>query len=83
VVNVDIILKIASVGLLTAVVCQILKKADKDEIATLAALAGLIVALIMVINMVTQLFDLVKTSFGLFNVVRDTNLLDRIWKLLK
>ncbi|MCL2751241.1 MAG: stage III sporulation protein AC [Firmicutes bacterium] len=82
-VNVDIILKIASVGLLTAVVCQILKKADKDEIATLAALAGLIVALIMVINMVTQLFDLVKTSFGLFNVVRDTNLLDRIWKLLK
>lgn len=41
--DVNVILKIAGVGLLTAIVCVILKKSDRDEIATFATLAGLII----------------------------------------
>ena len=46
--DVGIIFKIAAVGILTAVVNQVLKKADKDEIATLMTLAGLVIVLLMV-----------------------------------
>lgn len=61
--DVSVILKIAAVGLLTAVVNQILKKADKDEIATLTTLAGLVIVLLMVVNMVSELFETLRTLF--------------------
>lgn len=64
--DVSVILKIAAVGLLTAVVNQILKKADKDEIATLTTLAGLIIVLLMVVNMVSELFETLRTLFLLY-----------------
>ena len=41
--DISIIFKIAAVGILTAIVGQVLKKADKDEIATITTLAGLII----------------------------------------
>ena len=64
--NVDIIFKIAAVGIITAIVCQVLKKADKDEIATLTALAGLVIVLLMVVNMISDLFGKLKSLFGLY-----------------
>ncbi len=64
--GIDIIFKIAAVGLITAIVNQILKKADKDEIATLVTLAGLVIVLIMIINMIGQLFDTLKSVFGMY-----------------
>lgn len=64
--EISIIFKIAAVGLVTALINQVLKKADKDEIATLVTLAGLVIVLIMVINMIGQLFDSLKTVFGMF-----------------
>lgn len=64
--DITIILKIAGVGLLTAIVNQILKKADKDEIATFTTLAGLIIVLVMVIDMVFKLFNSLKDIFSLF-----------------
>ena len=64
--DVSVILKIAAVGLLTAVVNQILKKADKDEIATLTTLAGLVIVLLMVVNMVSELFEALRTLFLLY-----------------
>ena len=64
--DITIILKIAGVGLLTAIVNQILKKADKDEIASLTTLAGLIIVLVMVIDMVLRLFTSLKDIFTLF-----------------
>ncbi|MCH5157735.1 MAG: stage III sporulation protein AC [Clostridiales bacterium] len=64
--DISIIFKIAAVGLITALVNTLLKKADKDEIATLTTLAGLVIVLIIVINMIGQLFDSLKTVFGLF-----------------
>ena len=64
--GVDIIFKIAAVGLITAIINQILKKADKEEISTLVTLAGLVIVLVMIINMVGQLFDTLKSVFGMY-----------------
>ncbi|MDD4110141.1 MAG: stage III sporulation protein AC [Clostridia bacterium] len=63
--GVDIIFKIAAVGIITAVVNQVLKHANKEEIATLTTLAGLIIVLLMVLDLVSTLFNTVKTMFQL------------------
>jgi stage III sporulation protein AC len=63
--SIDIIFKIAAVGIITAVVNQVLKHANKEEIATLTTLAGLIIVLLMVLNLVSTLFTTVKTMFDL------------------
>ena len=62
----EIIFKIAGIGILTAVVNQVLKYAGKDEIATLSTLAGLVVVLLMVVNLISELFTTVKGLFNLF-----------------
>lgn len=64
--DVSIIFKIAAIGLITAIINQLLKKADKDEIATLVTLAGLVIVLVIIVNMVGQLFDTLKSVFGTF-----------------
>lgn len=60
---VEIILKIAAIGILTAVVNQVLKYAGKDEIATLTTLAGVVVVLLMVVDMISELFNTVQNLF--------------------
>ena len=62
----NIILKIAGVGLLTAIVCVILKKSDRDEIATFATLAGLIIVAVLVIAVLGGLFDTLKSLLSLY-----------------
>ena len=64
--GIDIIFKIAAVGLITAIINQVLKKTDKDEIATLVTLAGLVIVLIMIINMISRLFDTLRSVFGMY-----------------
>ena len=64
--DVGIILKIAAVGILIAVITQILKKSDRDDIATLVAIAGLVIVFTFVINMISELFESIKNIFGLF-----------------
>ncbi len=63
---IDIIFKIAGIGLLTAIVNVILKKSDKDEIATYVTIAGLILVLIMVLDMLGGLFDTLKSILNLY-----------------
>ena len=62
--DIDIIFKIAAVGILTAVVGQVLKHSGKEEIATLTTLAGLIISLLMVLNLILTLLNTVKTLFS-------------------
>ena len=62
--DVEIIFKIAAIGLLTAIVGQILKQTGKEEISTLATLAGLIIVLVMVLNLLGDLFNTIKTIFN-------------------
>ena len=64
--GIDIIFKIAAIGILTAVTNQVLKYADKDEIATLTTLAGVVIVLFMVVNMISELFTTVKNLFSLY-----------------
>ena len=64
--EIDIIFKIAAVGIIVTIVCQILKKSDRDDIATIVSLAGLIIVLAVVIDMVADLFDSVRNIFDLF-----------------
>lgn len=64
--DVSIIFRIAAVGILTAIVNQVLKKADKDEIATLVTLAGLVIVLLMVVNLIADLFETLRTLFALY-----------------
>ena len=64
--EIELILKIAGIGILIAVVNQVLKYVGKDEIATFTTLAGVIIVLIMVLDMVANLFDTVKSLFGLY-----------------
>ena len=62
--GVEIIFKIAAIGILTAMINTILKKSDKDEIATLTTIAGLILVLFIVFDMLVQLFDTIKALFA-------------------
>lgn len=64
--SVDIIFKIGAIGILTSIINQILKHSGKDEIATLTTLAGLIIVLMMVIDLISQLFNTVKSLFYLY-----------------
>jgi stage III sporulation protein AC len=65
--GIDIILKIAGIGILTAVVSVILKKSDRDDVATFATLAGLIVVIVLVIDMISGLFDTIKSLLSLYS----------------
>ena len=64
--GIEIVFKLAAIGILITVICQILKKSGNDDIATLVALAGLIIALTLVIGLISELFTSVKDIFDLY-----------------
>ena len=63
--EVDLIFKIAAIGILVAVLNQVLSRAGRDEQAMMTTLAGLVVVLMMVVQEIADLFDLVKDLFQL------------------
>ena len=63
--NIDLILKIAAIGITVTVLNQLLKHSGREEQALLTTLAGLVVVLFMVINQIKILFDTIKSLFGL------------------
>ena len=63
--NVDLIFKIAAIGILVSVLNQVLARSGRDEMATMTTLVALVVVLMMVVREIASLFDLVKTLFGL------------------
>ena len=63
--DVDLIFKIAAIGILVAVLNQVLSWAGRDEQAMMTTLAGLVVVLMMVVQEIAQLFTMVKTLFHL------------------
>jgi len=65
-VNIDLIFKIAGVGILISVLNIVLKQAGKDEQAQMLTLAGVVVVLMMVIQLINQLFQSVSTMFRLY-----------------
>ncbi len=63
--DVDLIFKIAAIGILVSVLNQVLSRSGRDEQATMTTLAGLVVVLMMVVQEISNLFELVKNLFGL------------------
>ncbi|HIR83802.1 MAG TPA: stage III sporulation protein AC [Candidatus Galloscillospira excrementavium] len=63
--NVDLIFKIAAIGILVSVLNQVLTRSGRDEQATMTTLAGLVVVLMMVVQEISDLFTLVQDLFGL------------------
>ena len=61
--EVDLIFKIAAVGILVAVLNLLLSRAGRDEQALLTTIAGLIVVLVIIIQEISGLFDLIKSLF--------------------
>ena len=64
--GIEIVLKIAGIGMLVAVSCQLLKQTGRDDIAMLAALMGLVIVLGMVLGEIGSLFEEGKRIFGLY-----------------
>lgn len=63
--DVDLIFKIAAVGIVVTVLNQILMRSGREDQAMLTALAGVIVVLLMLVQEIKVLFDAVKSVFGL------------------
>jgi stage III sporulation protein AC len=63
--DVDLIFKIAAIGIVVAVLNLVLIRAGRDEQAMMTTLAALVVVLMMVVREIAELFDLVKTLFQL------------------
>ena len=63
--DVDMIFKIAAIGIIVAVLNQVLIRSGREEQAMMTTLAGLIVVLMMLITEISNLFETVKTVFGL------------------
>ena len=63
--DISILFKIAAIGIIVTVICQILKKSDRDDIATVVSIVGLILVLTIVVRMVGDLFVQIKQIFDL------------------
>ena len=61
--NVDLIFKIAAVGIIVTILNQVLVRSGREEQATMTTLAGLVVVLMIVAQKIAQLFDLVQSLF--------------------
>ena len=64
-VEIELIFKIAAIGIIVAVLNQLLMRSGREEQAMMTTLAGLIVVLMMMIREISSLFDVIKSSFGL------------------
>lgn len=65
-IDIDLIFKIATIGILVAVLNRVLVQSGREEIAMMTTLAGLVVVLLLVINLINQLFQTVKSIFQLY-----------------
>ena len=63
--DIAIILKIATIGIITAIATMLLKRAGKDEIATVVSVVGLVIALVIMLDSIVQLYDTLQSLFNL------------------
>lgn len=62
--EIDLIFKIAAIGIIVSILNQVLSRSGREEQATMTTLAGLVVVLVMIAREISELFDLVKSLFG-------------------
>ena len=61
--DIDLIFKIAAIGIIVSILNQVLSRSGREEQATMTTLAGLVVVLMMIAQKIADLFDLVKIEF--------------------
>ena len=62
--DVTLIFQIAGLGIIVAVLSQLLKRAERDEQALMITIAGLVIVLVMLVHEISALFDTVRSAFG-------------------
>lgn len=63
--DVDFIFRIAAIGIIVTVLNQLLVRSGREEQAMMTTLAGLVVVMLMIVSVIGELFETVKTVFGL------------------
>ena len=61
--DIDLIFKIAAIGIIVSILNQVLSRSGREEQATMTTLAGLVVVLMMMVQQISALFDLIKRLF--------------------
>ena len=64
-VDIELIFKVAGVGLLVAVTYVVLSKSGREEMAMLLSLCGIVIILLMIVGRISELFTYIRSSFGL------------------
>ena len=63
--DVELVFKIAAIGIIVSILNQVLTRSGREEQATMTTLTGLVVVLMMVAQKISELFDIIKSLFGL------------------
>lgn len=63
--DVGLILKIAGIGMLVSVLCQVLSKSGKEEQAGYVTIAGILLVLLLLVNEISRLINTVRSVFGI------------------
>ena len=63
--DITILFKMAAIGIIITVICQILKKSDRDDVATFVSIVGIVIVLAVVVGMVGDLFVDIREIFGI------------------
>ena len=63
--DIELVMKVAGVGMIVAVVCQILGKVGRDEHSTLVSVTGMVIVFIMLADEIGKLFSSLRNIFGL------------------
>ena len=61
--DISILFKMAAIGMIITIICQILKKSDREDIATLVSIVGLVIVLSVVVGMIGELFTQIRAIF--------------------
>ena len=64
--DINLLFKIAGIGILVTVIVQLLRQNGREELATVAAIAGLVLATMLVISMIASLLETVRLTFSLY-----------------
>ena len=64
--DVNLLFKIAGIGILVTVIVQLLRQNGREELATVAAIAGLVLATMLVLSMIASLLETVRQTFSLY-----------------
>ena len=62
--DISVIFKLAAIGIVITVVCQVHKKSDRDDIATVVSIVGLVIVLTVAVTMIGDLFSAIREIFG-------------------